>query len=439
MTPAAALFRRTAQRALAALLFFILAAVAAAVDPDLRLVVIVSRHGVRSPLQSNADLGKYAAESWPDWGVPPGFLTPHGRRLMLLLGRYYRARYVAAGLLTGDPARDAPFVTVRADSGERTIESARALGSGLLGGRAPLILAKPLDTPDPLFSPVRLWVGDPDPVLAKAAILGRAGGDLGNETRVHEAEFRRLDRVLFGRHAPPPGKIDPLRLPTGVVAAERPTFDIVHLSGSLRVGLTLVDALLLEYTDGLPMSQVGWGRLDQAQLTDLLPLDSLYFDLTEKTPYVARINGSNLARHLEETIDQAVSGRPVAGAIGGPGQKVAVVLGHDSNLINLGGLLGLSWIIPGSAQDPVLPGGALVFELRRGAAGPWRLRVFYLCQSLAEMRRGDDLTLGHPPAIAPIFIPGCSVAAPGYDAPWPKVRAKLETAIDPRFVVAASR
>ena len=38
--------------------------------------------------------------------------------------------------------------------------------------------------------------------------------------------------------------------------------NLVTLTGPLRqVGLMLTDALLLEYAEGMPMAQVGWGRL----------------------------------------------------------------------------------------------------------------------------------------------------------------------------------
>ena len=52
------------------------AAPAASRDADLQLVVVLSRHGVRSPLTKQADLGKYSAAPWPKWDVPPAF-RPH--------------------------------------------------------------------------------------------------------------------------------------------------------------------------------------------------------------------------------------------------------------------------------------------------------------------------------------------------------------------------
>jgi len=36
---------------------------------------------------------------------------------------------------------------------------------------------------------------------------------------------------------------------------------------------------------------------------------------------------------------------------------------------------------------------------------------------MEQLRNGIELDAAHSPEIAPIFIPGCSTAAPGYDCP----------------------
>ena len=68
---------------------------------ELKYALIVSRHGVRSPTWDAARLAEYSTEAWPDWGVGPGELTPHGREGAKLLGAYYRAWLSKAGLFEG--------------------------------------------------------------------------------------------------------------------------------------------------------------------------------------------------------------------------------------------------------------------------------------------------------------------------------------------------
>jgi 4-phytase/acid phosphatase len=46
--------------------------------------------------------------------------------------------------------------------------------------------------------------------------------------------------------------------------------------------------------------------------------------------------------------------------------------------------------------------------------------------------------LDNPPMVAPIFIPGCSAATPGYDAPLDRIEALFHRVIDPASVTPTS-
>ena len=405
---------------------------AAEPEGELKLVIVLTRHGVRSPLQTNQILGKFAAEPWPEWSVKPGLLTPHGHQQMVRMGEYYRARYVAAGLLTGDPAKDAPAVFFRANNEPRTMESAIALAAGLLPGTPePNLHTLPKGRIDPLYQPVKAGTSKPDRDLAVAAVLGRIGNDPANLTLAYRAEFDALQRVL-GPVSGQPGKTPVIELPGAVVHGE---FDhTVGVQGPVRLAMQITDALLLEYTEGMPMKDVGWGRLDSATLTQLLKLHSLYFDLTQSTLYAAQAQASNLADHVLQTLQRTVRGSSAEGAFGEPGQKFVLISGHDTNIINFASLLGAHWYLPGTQQDPLLPGGALVLELRQHSTGGYFVRVLYVSQTFDQIRHLPPLSLEHPPAIAPIFIPGCSENTPGFDVPFAKFEALLHRTIDPQFV-----
>ena len=78
---------------------------AAGAGRELKYVVIVSRHGVRSPTWDAARLNRYSAEPWPEWEVPPGNLTPHGRELIELMGSYYREWLAGEHLFRAQAAR----------------------------------------------------------------------------------------------------------------------------------------------------------------------------------------------------------------------------------------------------------------------------------------------------------------------------------------------
>jgi 4-phytase/acid phosphatase len=392
-------------------------------DSDLRFVLILSRHGVRSPIQrTDNDVGRFAADPWPKWEVPPGILTPHGERVMELMGAYYRLEYTAQGLLTGDPARDAAGLFFRADANQRTTASARAIGQGLVPGVAVVVHAFATDRRgDPLLDPDGP-LGRVDADLRTASLLGRIGGDHRLLLEEYRPALETLERVLVGGDGtPPPGKTSLLDLPANPAL--------------WQTAQHVVDALTLAYADGKPLAEVGWGRLHPADMLPLMSLSALNFNLTWATPLHAKAATSNLAYHLLATLEQAARGQAVEGALGSPGQRFVVLVGHDSNIIPLGSLLDLGWRVPGAPANPFLPGGALVFELRRRRAdGEFLVRTSYVSPTLDQSREARPFTLDHPPASAPIFVPDCSTAAPGYDAPLDRFAAHVRAAIDPQLI-----
>lgn len=202
-----------------------------------------------------------------------------------------------------------------------------------------------------------------------------------------------------------------------------------------RARSTLTENLLLEYTNGMTGKELGWGRLDEPTLRRLMVLHTGYADLARRTLYGARVRGSNLLFHMLASLQQAATGKAVSGALGKPSDVMLVLVGHDTNLSNISGMLGISWLLPGyQANDPV-PGGALVLELWRSAdAKQLSVRIYYTAQSLEQMRQAIPLTLNTPPLHASVFIPGCGTASENFDCSWDEFQHTLSGAIDTAFV-----
>lgn len=407
---------------------------AAADDSDLRFVLILSRHGVRAPLANQNENAIYAAEAWPKWTSQPSYLTPHGVKQMELMGAYYRERYIKEGLLSGQVAKDTPLIYFRANNEQRTIGTAAALASSLLPGVTPKIVARPAGETDPIFRPTKVPVGHVDHELGVASFLGSVGGDLRRIEESHLPEFATLNKILMGESGVvPPGKKSLLSLPT--VVAPGSGENVTTLSGPLAKAGSITDLFMLQFSEGLPMSDVGWGRLTPERLTQLLTLHALWLELQHGSFYAAQAEGSNLASHIGDTLTQAATGKHVPGAFGQPGQKMVVIAGHETNQVRFAGLLGINWALPGLQHNPVLLGGALVFELReRRSDHQFFVRLQYVAPSLAQTRALTPLTLENPPATAPIFIHGAGTAAPGYDAPLAAFEAKLAQVVDKQFV-----
>ena len=418
--------------ALLALFAFGIAANAARAD-ELKLAIILSRHGVRSPLLTADKLAPYASQAWPEWETAPSVQTPRGNQLIALMGDYYRARFRRSGLLSGDPAVDGPLVYIRADNDQRTIATATILGKALVSVGEPDVHALPEGQVDPLFRSYPAHVGTPNMDLAEASVLGRVGGDLSNLDLAYERQYSELNTILYGPGADV-GKLASITGPSKISVGSKSY--LVSLKGPLRAAEEAIDSFILQYADGKPISEVGWGRVDEKTLTDLLTLHSAFFDLADRTFYAAQVQGSNLASHIVDTLEQGAQADSVPGALGPPGERIVILAGHDSNIANIGGLFDMDWMVPGTQANPVLPGGALVFELwKRGdAPGAYYVRTSYVAQTLGQLRNATSLSLDNPPARAAICIPGCGGVAPDFETPLASFVRQARKVIDPAFI-----
>ena len=381
-------------RLLATVLFGLVAGKAAAapqpVDWRLERVVMVERHGVRSPTKAPEALAPYAAAPWPVWPVTPGELTPHGRQGVVEMGRYLRTLYAKDGLWTaaGCPAK--PLAYVWADGqDQRTRESGQALLDGLFPGCGLTDGHGPAGEPDPIFDAASAGFCKVDKDAARRAILAHVpGGDLDHPGPGYEAALQALKTVLAPQSGPRGLPAGPNRLSeTGEV----------KIDGPLGVGATMAENLYLEYAQGFPLTSVGWGRIaGEADVAAFMPVHNIDSDLTRKPPEAAGPRAALLMRTVLDALEGATtpsfSGEPVAPA----SARFVVIAGHDTNIANLAGLLGLNWSLPGQ-PDYTPPGGALVFELWRDPAGERWVRVRFIYQTLDQLRRLTPLDNAHPP------------------------------------------
>jgi 4-phytase/acid phosphatase len=396
---------------------------------ELKFVAIVTRHGVRPPTVSNDQIDQYSAEPWPKWDVPPGYLTAHGRTLMKLFGAYDRAQFARAGLFAPTGCADAPHVYFWSDTDERNIETGRALVEGMLPGCTVEVHSAPAGTRDPLFHPVAAGVGHADPDLVAAAVSGRIGGHPEALLAAYRPALETMQQVLTeGKTV----KQSLLELPVSFAPAAD---GLIEMRGPFGTGRSLAEDFLLEYTNGMEGGDLGWGRLTESNLREIMAIHAVYADLMWRTPRIGRTLASNLLSHVVKSMQQAVAGKAVPGAIGRPGDRMLVIVGHDNNLGYIQGTLSLSWLLPGYQPNDTPPGGALVFELwRQPAGGKYSVRTYYTAQTLEQMRQALPLTLDSPPAKAAVFVPACSTAKEGSPCDWKAFRHTIETSIDPAFV-----
>src|SRR5579863_4264895 len=255
----------------------------------LERAVLLQRHGVRAPTETPAALARYSAQPWPRWPVGPGELTDGGRRALAAMASYIRARYAGLGLLprSGCPASGGLYVW--ADSADqRTRASGAIMAAGLAPGCA-ITAQHAVTRRDPLFHSVGICPLDAR--AAQAQIMARANGNLNALGLRYERARQALQAVLW-----PGVRACDSAGARCVIMRGRNRLNIVHgklkLTGPLEVGASLSENLLLEYTDGLPSSEVGWGRAaSPSQLARILPLHTASSDLMRRTPEIAASGG----------------------------------------------------------------------------------------------------------------------------------------------------
>ena len=362
----------------------------------LRFTLILSRHGIRPPLVSAAALDRYSADPWPQWEVPLGYLTPHGGVALHQMGAYMREEYAHEGLLTAKGCPASGAIYIYADTDERNIMSSYTTFAGLEPGcaaRAVNTIVPAAGVRDPLFTPVPGFFKAPSSaeiVADRADVLGRDALNYFNATG--NPELKEFAQVL----APDPAH--PAAAP--ILAEARP----------LTTASGMVEDIFLEFLDGKPMSEVGWGRVDEAMMRRLMPLHTKQFTLSTRTPLAARTNGSNMMAHILETLEQAgrPDGQAVAGALGPVGTRMVYISGHDSNLCNIGGLLGVHWTAEGLTDDTP-PDSQIVFELWQNAkTKQYTVRLMYRAQTIDQLRSGERVTRAKPPIEVGLTPPGCS-------------------------------
>lgn len=342
-------------------------------------VVVLSRHGVRSPTQSSKTLLDWSQSIWPEWPVGRGELTPRGAKLVTALWRYQRESFTAQGLLPDRLCPTPESVFVRADPEQRTRATAKALLEGLAPGCGLTFVTEETLRPDPLFHPVEAGVCALNPSAVR----------IQPELEALEQSLSPSVRELAQLSGPcAPDFCRKYGLAEGCTVADLPSrlsfHDADHkvgLGGRLGIAASLTEILLLEYAqwpDKLP----GFGPqrpVDRTLLERFLPIHSRVLALVDQNPSIATHRGSALLAEMTAAL-AGVHADPALNAA-----KLVVFVGHDTNIAAVTGLLGLRWHLSGYGEQEIPPASALVLELREQHGAP-TVQVSFFAQSLDTLQ-----------------------------------------------------
>lgn len=350
--------------------------------PALVRIVLVMRHGLRTPLPGQEPASVALPGGWPAWTEPPGALTARGRKAMRANGVFLRSWLNRSGLLEGQDCPPPGTIALIANSEPRTIASARSLRDGLVPSCRLSIDHRDSGIADPLFSP---RATDPERFDMKSIIPSLPDPDR-SSTPLREAIDRLADLVSCSG-----GPCAFLREP-GRVSPDGTGHRMI-LSGPIQEGSSIAEALMLAYLDGKPLHPLpGGGWLDAHILGRLSALHAAMLDATLRPPPIA----APLSRSLRRRIVQDL--------LSGEGPALKVYVGHDDTIVPLLGMLDIHVDAPGYARDEIPVGSALGFALYRDRDGNGFVRTLFLSQMPVAMREAPDSAM---PSMAFPHVPIC--------------------------------
>jgi 4-phytase/acid phosphatase len=357
---------------------------------------------------------------WPEWDVPPGHLSAHGCRLIEILGGWLGGQYLEE-LGGGDPPEQ--WAYIRADSLDRTVQTARHWLKGFLGVEEPgvtihhLKVEEPKTVYDPVFLPIdggMVEVGGVD-----EAVHGQICGDLWSTIESLRGPLALMQKALGGPVFSPEiyGKKNEI-LADGTI------------TGTLELAQMASDIFVLQFANGWPIEKVAWGRINRSELLDIERARIFTDNLINRAPAYARAQASNLMAHIAAGMEQVVTGESVEAVPFGAETKLVGYFGHDTNIQTIGGLLRLSWLPESFVQDQAPPGCEQLFELRQDEeSGEFFVRLYFVAATLDQMNQASPLSGANPPGFGPIAIPHVSGLGTSLDVPYDEFLRVVSRAI----------
>ncbi|MCG4257358.1 histidine-type phosphatase [Acetobacter senegalensis] len=368
----------------------------------LKRVILVTRHGIRSPTQTPESLEAKTGVIWSAWPVPPGELTEHGRTDVARLGAFLHRYYQAFLPQNGRPCATPSSLFVWADAADnRTRETGNVLSKTLSAGCLKTAASLPAGQKDPLFN-----------ALAS-----------GHETLDKHSVLSTLTQTLpHGEAAPEDvrqatSSLQTLFAPQGCIQSKGVCFSAPaklswkkgapHVTGGLALASTVSENLLLEYCEGLASTVQASAltgehissaspTLDDhafpnqaALLATVVPAHTYLSHLTRCLPAIAIPRGRYMADAIGSLLTDPITRLPDGSTIPASSRMV-VFVGHDTTLDMLATLFGLDWTFT-DQPDPTAPDTTLGFELWQDGTGAPFVRFVVFHQSLEQLRNASPV------------------------------------------------
>ena len=389
---------------------------------ELKEVVVMSRHNIRSPLSSGgAAYQRVTPHTWFAWSSPGSQLSLRGGVLETEMGQFFRKWVVNEGLLPDNYRPTGDEVLFYANSRQRTFATAKYFSAGFLPFANVEITHKLAeDKMDPVFTPQFTKMNDAYRQQVIAEMQAMHGGPQA-WMAAQQPTLTLMEEVLGMAHSPA-AQNDTTHFWYDDVQFKIEKGDEPRMTGGYTLANSVADALVLQCYESEDFAPYGH-ELSVEQWRAICEVKAVYDGLL----FTSHSAAINLAYPLVSRIREELNNSD---------RKFMFLCGHDSNLASIRAALGLQFPETENALEIHTPiGSKLVFEKWSNGTDEY-VAINLVYQAVQQLQNRTLLSLDVPPMVLPVTVEGLTANADGLyrladlDAHMAKAMAEYEAIED---------
>ena len=367
---------------------------------ELKEVVVMSRHNIRSPISSgSAAYQRVTPHSWFAWSSPNSQLSLRGGVLETEMGQFFRKWVVEEGLLPDNYRLTGEEVLFYANSRQRTFATAKYFSAGFLPFANVEITHKyDEDKMDPVFTPQFTKMND----TYRQQVIDEMQAMHGGPQAWMAAQQKTIDlmeELLDMAHSPAALQGDTTHFWYDDVQFKIEKGDEPKMTGGYTLVNSVADALVLQCYESENFAPFGH-ELTMEQWRAIGAVKVVYDGLLFTTHSAA----VNLAYPLVSRIREELNNSD---------RKFMFLCGHDSNLASIGAALDLQFPETENALELHTPiGSKLVFEKWSDGLEDY-VAINLVYQSVQQLQDRTLLSPDVPPMVLPVTVEGLTANTDG--------------------------
>ena len=360
---------------------------------ELKEVVVMSRHNIRSPLTSGgAAYMRVTPHEWFPWSSASSQLSLRGGALETEMGQFFRKWVVSEGLMPENYRPEVDEVLFYTNSRQRTFATAKYFSAGFLPFANVEITHKfEEDKMDPVFTPQFTKMNDAYRQQVMDEINAMHGGPQAWMQSV-QPTLTMMEEVIDMAQSPAALAGDTVHFTFDDTQFTLEKGNEPKMTGGYTLANSVADALVLQCYESESMAAFGH-ELSIDQWRDICAVKEVYDGLLFTTHSAA----VNLAYPLVSRINEELHQE---------GRKFTFLCGHDSNLASIGAALRLVFPETEQALELHTPiGSKLVFEKWSDGTDEY-VAINLVYQSVHQLQGRTLLSVDVPPMVMPVTIEG---------------------------------